>query len=128
VDPVTIGAAVSLLLASKFGEGFAGKAGEAGWEHVTEAWHAVTQKFRGHQEASRELALLSEEPKDKARQTAVAERIAAAATADAAFRAELTEIVAKSKASAATAVIIAQAFDSAKQVIITGDHVGPINL
>lgn len=128
MDPVSIGIAAAALLAGKFGENFAGEAGKAAWQSVKRLRDLVARKFKGDDITETAIQRLTANPADSGPQAAVAERITEAARADAGFAAELEGLVATARRHPGTNALIAQAFDSAKQVNIGGDNFGPLSL
>lgn len=128
MDPMTVGIAASVLLASKFGEGFAGKAGESTWAVLGKLWRLVTGKLAGSSEGKAALEGLAAQPQSAEHQRALAEKITAAVRADQGFGADVASLVMLARRNPQAEVLIATAFDSAKQVNIAGDNFGPITL
>lgn len=128
MDPVTVGLAASVLLASKFGEGFAGKAGESTWAALGKLWKLVADKLAGNPEGTAALDSLAVQPQSTERQRAVAEKITAAVRADASFASEAADLVTLARRNPQAEILVATAFDSAKQVNIAGDNFGAITL
>jgi hypothetical protein len=127
VDPVTVGVAAAVLLASKFGEGFAKDAGGSAWNATKRLREVVVAKFKGDPEAETAVATLATAPTEEATAT-VARMIAAAMQADANFGSEVEQLVAHAGEVKGGESFVAQAFEHAKQVNIRGDNSGQINL
>lgn len=127
VDPVSVGIAAAVLLASKFGEGFAKDAGGTAWNATKRLREVVAAKFTGHPEAETVVATLATAPTEEAAAT-VAHMIAAAMQADANFGSEVERLVAHAGQVKGREIFVAQAFEQAKQVNIRGDNRGQINL
>ena len=126
MEPVSLGIAAAALLASKFGEGFAGDAGESTWKAVQRLRGVVAAKFHDHGSGTTSTAVATTSSAEDT--TAVAARITAAAEADPRFAAEIERLVAAACQDRAIDLFVAQAFDQARQVNIRGDHTGTINL
>lgn len=127
MDPVSVGVAAAVLLASKFGEGFAQDAGASSWDAVNRLRQAIAQKFRGDSETERAVVALEASPIAENR-SEVATRITAAVRTDPIFATEVGRLVAAAQADPNVNSFVAQAFDEARQVNIRGDNSGSINL
>ncbi|MGY1984299.1 hypothetical protein [Nocardia gipuzkoensis] len=127
MEPVSIGIAAAVLLASKFGESFAQDAGESGWNAVKRLQAVIAAKFRGDAETESAITALVEAPTED-RQSEVATRITSAVRADDVFGAELERLVALARQDNVVSGFLAQAYDHAKQLNIRGDNFGQINL
>ncbi|MEV0298335.1 hypothetical protein [Nocardia sp. NPDC050710] len=127
VDPVSIGIAVAALLASKFGEGLAQEASGSAWAATRRIRELLAGRFRGDEDGETAIANLQENPTSDL-QANVAARVAAAATADSAFGAELARLVMSARRDPGVDNFVAQAFDHAKQVNVRGDNSGPITM
>jgi hypothetical protein len=127
VDAVSVGTAAAVLLASKFGEGFAGDIGESAWNSVKRLREVVAAKFKHDAKVGSALARLDSESTEGNR-SVVAELITAAVRADDSFGSEVARLVGLARRDAGMNGFVAQAFDSAKQVNFGGDNYGSINL
>lgn len=127
MDPVSVGIAAAVLLASKFGEGFAQDAGASGWNAVSRLRSVIAQKFRGDAETERAVVALEAAPVAENRSD-VAARITTAVRADPVFAAEVERLVSSAREDPSMDSFVAQAFDDARQVNIRGDNRGSINL
>ncbi|WP_330230971.1 hypothetical protein OHA40_34450 [Nocardia sp. NBC_00508] len=127
MDPVSVGLAAAVLLASKFGEGFAQDAGTSGWNAVNRLRAVIARKFRGDAETESAVAALEASPVE-ANRSDVAMRITAAARSDVVFAAEIERLVSLASEDRGVNSFVAQAFDNAKQANIRGDNFGSINL
>lgn len=127
MDPVSVGVAAAVLLASKFGEGFAQDAGASSWDAVNGLRQAIARKFRGDTETENAVAALEVSPIAENR-AVVATRITGAVRTDPIFATEVERLVSAARADPSVNSFVAQAFDEARQVNIRGDNSGPISL
>lgn len=128
MDPVTLGVAAATLLVSKFGEGFAKEAGSSAWNGVKRLRDAVAAKFKGKPDDETALQHVLADPQDAELRAALAQRITAAAAADAGFRSSLAELVEQARREPGAQTVLAQATDHAKQINIAGNNHGGITL
>ncbi|MFG1792998.1 hypothetical protein [Nocardia sp. NPDC049149] len=127
VEPVTVGIAAAALLATKFGEEFAQRAGEGAWNAVQRLRSVIAAKFHGDNDTERAVAALEQTPTEQTR-ALVAARITAAAQQDPVFGNEIRRLVEVARQDEAVSGFVAKAFDHAKQVNFGGDNAGQINL
>ncbi|WP_216896670.1 hypothetical protein [Nocardia alni] len=122
MEPETLGVAAVALLASKFGEGVAKDAGESAWNAVKALRKLVVAKFHGDHDTAAAITARAPTSTDEAKQAAAA-RITAVVPEDASFAASLEQLVATAQRDHDVGMIVARAFDQAKQV-----NIGTINL
>lgn len=124
MEPITIGLAAAALLATKFGEGMAQNAGESVWGAVKAV---LAKKFHADDEVTQMLESAEITP-SRENLTILTQRIVDASSTDEQFRDELAELLSKVPHNSLTN-ISAQAYDNAKQAIITGGtSIGTLNL
>ncbi|WP_433678799.1 hypothetical protein [Nocardia sp. CA-119907] len=102
-------------------------AGTSTWGAIVRLRELIASKFRDDTEAQQAVATLATNPSD-GNTADVATRIDRAASTDPQFRTDLQQLVTLARADRTVETIVSQAFDSAKQVNIHGDHHGPITL
>ncbi|WP_280235992.1 hypothetical protein [Nocardia cyriacigeorgica] len=127
VDPVSIGAAAVVLLATKYGEGVAQSAAAGTLPVLGRLRERVAARFRDEPDTTAAVARLDTES-SHADRAVVAARIDEVAAADPGFRAEVQQLLSVARHDSVVGAHIAQAFDQAKQVNIHGDHHGDIHL
>ncbi len=127
IDPVSLGIAAAVLLASKFGENMAEQAATSSWRAVTQLRELIAGKFGSNAESHAALAELERNP-SAANQVAAAEVIDAAAGNDPAFATALQQLVNSAVQNETINTFVANAYDNARQVNINGDNSGSINL
>lgn len=125
MEPVTIGLAAAALLATKFGEGVAQNAGESVWGAVK---GVLTRKFRADDEVTQALESAEIAP-NRENLTILTRSIVDASSVDEQFRIELAELLNKVPHNSSLTNINAQAYDNAKQAIISGGtSIGTLNI
>mgnify|MGYP003687775415 CR=1 FL=1 len=127
MDPISIGVAAAVLLASKFGEGLATDAGTSAWQSTKRLYELVTTKFKGDHAAESAVAMLTTTPTEDS-VAMVADLITTAIQADRNFGSEVEGLVSRTNKAKSRESFYAQAFEHAKQVNIRGDNCGQINL
>jgi len=127
MDPITIGAAAAVLLATKFSEEFAKGAGASTWNTVKRLRELMMTKFRDHSAGQAAIAKLADAPSEE-NLTIVAEYVDEAVRLDPAFAIEIQRLVDHARSEGRVPTFTAQAFDHARQINVAGDHSGPITL
>jgi hypothetical protein len=127
VEPVSLGLAAAVLLASKFGEGLAKDAGSSSWRAITGLRELIAHKLGRGRETPAALVELETDPSPP-NLVAAGEVIDAAARTDPAFAAALRQLVDTARQNHTVEVFVAHAYDQAKQVNIRGDNHGPITM
>jgi len=125
VDPVSLGIAAAILLATKYGEGLAQSAAAGSWSAIDRLRQRIAAKFRDDEPTSAAIARLASEPTDADREI-VAARIEAASVDDDEFRSEVDELVALAREDRKVADFISNAYDNAK-VLNMRDNRGSIS-
>jgi hypothetical protein len=128
MDPGALALAAASLLAAKAGEGFAGEVGAAAWSGVGRLYSLIRAKLAGDSKGERALQELENESGDPTRVRRVAEVVQAHVHSDEEFRQGLEPLIAQARQDRSAGLIVAQAFDQAKQVNITGNMHGDISL
>jgi hypothetical protein len=126
MEPVSLGMTAVVLLASKFGGGFAEGVGSSSWHAVLRLREVIAEKFGRGSQISTEVMALNESSTAQARE-AVAGSIAKAAGSDPNFADEVQRLVATARRDATIESFVANAYDNAKQLNIRGDNTGTIN-
>ncbi|WP_378730694.1 hypothetical protein [Nocardia brasiliensis] len=127
MDPVSLGIAAAALLASKFGEEVAQNAASNTWSAVKRLREAIAAKLSGDSEINTDVTAFIDNSTPEAR-TVIAERVAAAARSDPGFANEVERLVAAARRDRQVDMFVAQAYDDARQVNISGDNDGTINI
>ncbi len=125
MDPVTLGLAASALLASKFGEGLAKDAGSSTWRAITGLREVIAKKF-GHGPETPTALVALEPGASSEEQAAAAEVIDDAVRTDPGFAAAVRQLVDTAREDKTVEVIVANAYDQAKQLNIHGGNTGTI--
>ncbi|MBY8862280.1 hypothetical protein K7711_37815 [Nocardia sp. CA2R105] len=127
MDPISLGVAAAALVATKFGEQFAKDAGDTAWHAVERLRNLVTDRFRREPEIGSAITALTDAPTLEA-QAVVAQRIADTAREDSGFASEIDGLVTAARQNRPVEIVVAQAFDDARQVNVHGDNTGTINI
>ncbi|MEU4711402.1 hypothetical protein AB0G00_33760 [Nocardia salmonicida] len=127
MDPVSIGAAVAILLATKFGEGVAENASASAWKAISRIRDRLATNFQQDHEAGAALARF-ETFQTEVDRSAVASHVARFVEMDCGLRASIANDLVAVAQDKHFGKVVNQAFDNAKQVNIQGPNFGPINL
>ncbi|GAB3207988.1 hypothetical protein [Nocardia tengchongensis] len=127
MDPISIGFAAAVLLASKFGETIAADAGESTWTAVKRLHAAILAKFHDDPESETSVAALIADPAPTT-QAQVARLIDEAAREDAEFGSELVQLIAEARQNETINRAVVQSFDQSKQTVFLGDNKGQITI
>jgi uncharacterized membrane protein YebE (DUF533 family) len=93
MDPVTVGAAAAVLLATKSGEALAGEAGKAAWSGLGRLLGLVRARFAGDPQAVAVLEAAQAQPSEEARVRRLAETLVQHAEGDQEFLSALSGLV-----------------------------------
>ena len=126
MDPMSIGVAVSALLAAKAAEGFAVEAGTRAWDAVQRLADLVRTQLSSH--GVRALDQLETGRHDPSAVDILAGEIQTAADTDPTLRTMLEQLVTQAEESKPLAAVIAVARDNARQVNIGGNNSGSISM
>jgi 2,3-bisphosphoglycerate-independent phosphoglycerate mutase len=126
MDPVTLGIAAATVLATKAAEGFASQAGADAWGVVRRLHGYLRQRLSG--KAAGALEQLEGSGSNPYAASMVATAVQDLAAQDQDFKTQVETFLSEASRSPQVATIIAEARDNAKQVNVTGDHFGTINM
>ncbi|MEU4429536.1 hypothetical protein AB0F65_02500 [Nocardia rhamnosiphila] len=127
MDPVSIGAAAALLIATTYGEEVARNAGASTWNAVQRLRELTANRFRHEPIRRTAISSLSETPTTEGL-AIVAEYLDEAAESDPTFAREIQELIEDAQHEVQGTSFTARAFDQARQINVVGNNSGPITL